>query len=298
MSAPENIVRVMNRTDRLYALVEELRAVAPRPRSARQLAEHYEVSTRTIERDILALQESGVPIYAETGRRGGYAIDKTLTLPPLNFTAAEMVAIAVSLAREENTPFAAATRSALRKVLATASVAQTAEAAELMDRVRLIGAHRPGEARELPGRDAPARAVPVQEGPVQEGLVQEGLVQEGQARDLPARARAARRWGPPPAATVPLAIQEAITARHVLRITYRDRHDRETVRDVEPVAFAATRTEWYLMAWCRLRGGARAFRVDRILAASDTGEPASPRSYRDLDVDIPDAIVRRPDLRV
>ena len=67
----------MNRTDRLYALVEELRAVAPRPRSARQLAERYEVSARTIERDILALQESGVPIYAETGRRGGYAIDKT-----------------------------------------------------------------------------------------------------------------------------------------------------------------------------------------------------------------------------
>ena len=167
----------MNRTDRLYALVEELRAVAPRPRSARQLAEHYEVSTRTIERDILALQESGVPIYAETGRRGGYAIDKTLTLPPLNFTAAEMVAIAVSLAREENTPFAAANRSALRKVLATASVAQTAEAAELMDRVRLIGATRPGErqaagtrpgegpAQERPLRDEPDRGQPGREQP-------------------------------------------------------------------------------------------------------------------------------------
>jgi hypothetical protein len=38
--------------------------------------------------------------------------------------------------------------------------------------------------------------------------------------------------------------------------------------------------------------------VDRILAADDTGEPASPRSYRDLGVDIPDSIVRRPDLRV
>ena len=264
----------MNRTDRLYALVEELRAVAPRPRSARQLAERYEVSARTIERDILALQESGVPIYAETGRRGGYAIDKTLTLPPLNFTAAEMVAIAVSLAREENTPFAAASRSALRKVLATASAAQTAKAGELMDRVRLIGAARPGA-------PPPARAGR----PQADG-------------ELPARERAARRWGPPPAATVPLAIQEAITARHVLRITYRDRHDRETVRDVEPVAFAATRTDWYLMAWCRLRGGARAFRVDRIRSADDTGEPASPRSYRDLDVDIPDAIVRRPDLSV
>ena len=279
----------MNRTDRLYALVEELRAVAPRPRSARQLAERYEVSTRTIERDILALQESGVPIYAETGRRGGYAIDKTLTLPPLNFTAAEMVAIAVSLAREENTPFAAATRSALRKVLATASAAQTAQAGELMDRVRLIGRARPGE---------PARTPPSPGPPGQARAGQLPADRELPARELPARERAARRWGPPPAATIPLAIQEAITARHVLRITYRDRHDRETVRDVEPVAFAATRTDWYLMAWCRLRGGARAFRVDRIRAADDTGEPASPRSYRDLDVDIPDALVRRPDLSV
>jgi len=310
----------MNRTDRLYALVEELRAVAPRPRPARQLAERFEVSKRTIERDILALQGSGVPIYAETGRCGGYVIDKTLTLPPLNFTAAEMVAIAVSLAREEYTPFAAATRSALRKVLATASAAQTAEAGELMDRVRLIGSARPGEPqaaamRSVPGarpaaraREAPSRARPDQEGPDQEGPDQEGPDQEGPdqerparhvpAGQSPARERAARRWGAPPAATVPLAIQEAITARHVLRITYRDRHDRETVRDVEPVAFAATRTQWYLMAWCRLRRGARAFRVDRIVAADDTGEPASPRSYRDLEVDIPDVLARRPDLGV
>ncbi len=275
----------MNRTDRLYALVEELRAVAPRPRSARQLAEHYEVSTRTIERDILALQESGVPIYAETGRGGGYVIDKTLTLPPLNFTAAEMVAIAVSLAREEHTPFAAATRSALRKVLATASAAQTAEAGELLDRVRLIGAARPAE------RHAAGARAGVQDS-------EPPPARERAGRKGPARERAAQRWGAPPPATVPLAIQEAITARHVLRITYRDRHDRETAREVEPVAFAATRTQWYLMAWCRLRGGARAFRVDRILAADDTGEPASPRSYRDLGVDIPDSIVRRPDLRV
>ena len=218
-------------------------------------------------------------------RRSESAVfDKTLTLPPLNFTAAEMVAIAVSLAREENTPFAAATRSALRKVLATASAAQTAKAGELMDRVRLIGAARPGA-------PSPAQASRPEAGRPEAGRPQA----DG---ELPARERAARRWGPPPAATVPLAIQEAITARHVLRITYRDRHDRETVRDVEPVAFAATRTEWYLMAWCRLRGGARAFRVDRIRSADDTGEPASPRTYRDLDVDIPDAIVRRPDLSV
>ena len=176
----------MNRTDRLYALVEELRAVAPRPRSARQLAQRYEVSTRTIERDILALQESGVPIYAETGRAGGYVIDKTLTLPPVNFTAAEMAAIAVALARDEATPFAAATRSALRKVLASGSAAQATEAAQLLDRIRLI---------------SPPAAAP----------------------DTAVRPRA----GQPPA-SVPLAIQEAITAGHVLRLEYADRKDQVT----------------------------------------------------------------------
>jgi predicted DNA-binding transcriptional regulator YafY len=235
----------VNRTDRLYALVEELRAVAPRPRSARQLAERYEVSTRTIERDILALQESGVPIYAETGRLGGYTIDKTATLPPLNFTPTEMVAIAVSLARQSDTPFAAATRSALHKVLAVASAAQTAEATELLDRVRLI--------------------------------------EKGWRTTAPAEG-------------VPLAIQEAITARHVLSIEYRDRENTVTVREVEPVAFVGSPTQWYLMAWCRLRDGARAFRLDRIAKVTDTGEPAPHRSYADLDVDIPQSAARRPNL--
>ena len=154
----------MNRTDRLYALVEELRAVAPRPRSARQLAGRYEVSTRTIERDILALQEAGVPIYAVAGRCGGYVIDKALTLPPLNFTAAEMVAMAVSLARVEPAPFASALRSALRKVLAVAPATQMAEAAQLMERVRLIGTNGQGGGGPRPpnagGRGATGGAAP------------------------------------------------------------------------------------------------------------------------------------------
>jgi predicted DNA-binding transcriptional regulator YafY len=59
--------RGVNRTDRLYALVDELRAVAPRARTARQMAARFEVSVRTIERDLGALQQAGVPIYATPG---------------------------------------------------------------------------------------------------------------------------------------------------------------------------------------------------------------------------------------
>src|ERR687891_466534 len=91
----------MNRVDRLYAVVEELRAAGPRGRNARRLAERFEVSVRTIERDILALQEAGVPISSQVGRRGGYLLDRSMTLPPLNFTPAEAVATAIGLRRPD-----------------------------------------------------------------------------------------------------------------------------------------------------------------------------------------------------
>jgi predicted DNA-binding transcriptional regulator YafY len=133
----------MNRTDRLYALVEELRAVAPRPRSARWLADHFEVSARTIERDISALQQSGAPIWAEPGRTGGYCIDRARTLPPVNVTPDEAVAMAVALQRLEGTPFRAAAGSALRKLVAAMEHGDAAAARRLASRVYLVGSpHR------------------------------------------------------------------------------------------------------------------------------------------------------------
>jgi predicted DNA-binding transcriptional regulator YafY len=128
----------VNRTDRLYALVEELRACAPRRRSARELASLFEVSARTIERDIGALQQAGVPIYADAGRAGGYTVDKSLTLPPLNFTPAEAVAVAVALGRVNVGPFEGAARRAVQKIVAAMSEPNVVAARGLADRVRLL----------------------------------------------------------------------------------------------------------------------------------------------------------------
>ncbi|MBA3450497.1 MAG: HTH domain-containing protein, partial [Chloroflexia bacterium] len=88
----------MNRTDRLYALVEELRARAPRTMRAAELGARFEVSTRTIERDLLALQEAGVPIWSRPGPGGGYGLNADTTLPPLNLTPAEAAALATAVA--------------------------------------------------------------------------------------------------------------------------------------------------------------------------------------------------------
>nr|WP_246461840.1 WYL domain-containing protein [Nocardia transvalensis] len=122
----------------MYALVEDLRAIAPRRRSARELAARYEVSVRTIERDISALQQSGVPIYADVGRTGGYALDKRMSLPPLNFSPTEVVAIGVALQQLRGTPFDAAGSGALAKILAALSDESAHAARDLAGRVRLM----------------------------------------------------------------------------------------------------------------------------------------------------------------
>jgi predicted DNA-binding transcriptional regulator YafY len=128
----------VNRTDRLYAMVEELRAVAPRSRTAQQLADRFEVSVRTIERDLLALQESGVPIWAQRGPGGGYALDPSMTLPPVNFTEVEAAAVAIALGRVGSMPFASAGRSALQKIVHAMSTPAAAGARSLAERVAFV----------------------------------------------------------------------------------------------------------------------------------------------------------------
>src|SRR5262245_11402036 len=95
----------LNRIERLYAVVELLRARAPDALSARAIADALSVSVRTVQRDLTALGEAGVPIWSQAGQGGGWSIDPTHTLPPLNLTAEEAVALTLAVADTGDRPF-------------------------------------------------------------------------------------------------------------------------------------------------------------------------------------------------
>lgn len=221
----------MNRTDRMYAIVEELRARAPRSMRAREIADRFEVSARTIERDILALQEAGVPIWSQRGPRGGYALDPRRTLPPLNLTAEEAVSLATALAVAGPMPFADAARRARLKLAAVMRTTEAEQAQALAGRIRVAQ-------REI----APSQVI--------------------------------------------RAVEEGIRRGVALELDYEDRNGLRTERVVEAHGLFSSQSGWYLIAWCRMRNGPRAFRLDRIRSASATDESIVDRDL-DAVLDVP-----------
>jgi predicted DNA-binding transcriptional regulator YafY len=92
----------MKRFERMFGIL--LRLHVDRAVSAAALAVVFGVSRRTIYRDIEILCGSGVPIYAEQGREGGFRLMEGYFLPPLMFTRDEGVVLLTSLAMLRSLP--------------------------------------------------------------------------------------------------------------------------------------------------------------------------------------------------
>jgi predicted DNA-binding transcriptional regulator YafY len=131
----------MRRTERLFALAEYLRGRRTGV-TAEALADRFGVTVRTMYRDLDALRAASLPLGAERGRGGGYALDRSYSLPPVNFTARE-AALLVALGRfaidMRLLPFAETLESALDKVRAALSTSAQRELLRRLDELAFQG---------------------------------------------------------------------------------------------------------------------------------------------------------------
>jgi predicted DNA-binding transcriptional regulator YafY len=131
----------MRKKSRLFAIAEALRARRTGVTAA-ELARRFGVTLRTIYRDLEALQDAGMPIRADRGRGGGYALDKNYQLPPVNFTAREaaMLVALTRLALEQRImPFPKAIERAADKVRAALTTSAQRELLTLVGQLQFVG---------------------------------------------------------------------------------------------------------------------------------------------------------------
>jgi predicted DNA-binding transcriptional regulator YafY len=144
-------VYVVRRRERLFAIAEYLRARRLGV-TAEAMAERFQVTVRTIYRDLDSLRDAGLPVRADRGRGGGYALDRAYTLPPVNFTpreAALLVTLGNWAAEMRLLPFASTLEGALDKVRGALSASAQRELLELMAGIHFVGVPAHAVAQEV-----------------------------------------------------------------------------------------------------------------------------------------------------
>jgi predicted DNA-binding transcriptional regulator YafY len=145
----------MRRKSRLFAIAEYLRGRRTGV-TAEHLADRFGVTVRTMYRDLDALRDASLPVQAERGPGGGYALDRAYTLPPVNFTpreAAVLVVLGRFATETRLVPFIDTLENALSKVRGALTAGQQREA--LAHAEKLTFAAVPA----LPTRPAVRRAI-------------------------------------------------------------------------------------------------------------------------------------------
>jgi predicted DNA-binding transcriptional regulator YafY len=96
----------MAATLRLFALLDVLQGGGWV--SGPELVRRLEVDARMLRRDLVRLQEIGIPIESERGRHGGYRLRPGYRLPPLMLSDDEAVAVTLALRSARELGFATA----------------------------------------------------------------------------------------------------------------------------------------------------------------------------------------------
>jgi predicted DNA-binding transcriptional regulator YafY len=127
----------MQRIERLYAITDRLRRAAPATMSAHRLAGELGVTRRTIERDLAALRNAGVPLYGQPGRGGGTGSVARPTRAMAVFDDAEIVALVIGAHLAADAPYATAGQTAIGKLLDLLDDPRRIAVESLRDRFRV-----------------------------------------------------------------------------------------------------------------------------------------------------------------
>jgi predicted DNA-binding transcriptional regulator YafY len=125
----------VKRVERLHALSDMLRRSGTRGVSAERLAREFEVSVRTIKRDLDALENSGAPIWSRPGPGGGYGLATGASLPPVSLSPAQAVALMAAVSAAPDAPYADLAAAGVQKILDVLDPKTRARADELAHRV-------------------------------------------------------------------------------------------------------------------------------------------------------------------
>jgi predicted DNA-binding transcriptional regulator YafY len=212
----------MNRLNRLSAILIQLQS--KKIVKAQEIADRFNISLRTVYRDINSLEEGGIPIIGEAGV--GYSIMDGYRLPPVMFTKEEATAFLMAekiLDKYTDTYNANMFKSALYKIKAVLRTDEKDFITAIDNNILVLNnTHR---------QDSTNGATSLQK------------------------------------------ILTAVNEKKVLSISYTSIYANETTqRYIEPVGIFLQNTNWYLIAWCRLRNDYRNFKVDRIKQQQLTDE--------------------------
>lgn len=217
----------MRRTERLHALSEMLRRSGARGCSAQRLAAEFEVSVRTVKRDLAALASSGAPVWSRPGPGGGYGVAASASLPPITLSPAQAVALLAAVSAASDAPYADLASAGVQKIMDVLDPRTRGRAADLAGRVWVD------------------------------------------------RPRSSSR-------AVKSTLEEAMAEQRAVRLRYTSLAGATTTRDVEPVMFAFTNGQWYLVGWCLLRDAMRWFVVSHIEQARMTNTACSGHTVQEV----------------
>lgn len=136
------MVSILNKLERQHQIISIIQQ--GHKINASDLAKQFNVSTRTITRDIDDLESKGVHIYAHKGRRGGYEIQNTDHHFQLELNESELIALFLTLQESQShstLPYTQEVQSIINRCLKTPDTHMLKKLKHISDIVKLEDTH-------------------------------------------------------------------------------------------------------------------------------------------------------------